>query len=172
VHYEDVRIPVDKWPEWKKSGKFEYEQIPALEWKGKMMTLTTAIMMFLAEKLNYLPTQPIIQYEVNSIYLSVMDVFNAFAIYFYMEKDPKVKADKRAAYFEKTVPFYFGLYEKKLSQKTNKNCIVGQAITYADFGFAGFAKTALLVIDKEEYAKAYEKTPLFKKYLDYIVTIC
>jgi NAD(P)H dehydrogenase (quinone) len=172
VSFEDNRISFQKWGEEKKSGKYEYEQLPSLEWHGKVLAQTPAIMQFLAEKLNFMPSDPMMKYEAIATYTAVVDIFNTYASML-TEKNSEAKEAKKKDYYGSFIPFMFGKFEQRLKKQMNKQFMIGQSITYVDFAFAGFAKgTFLNPQEADGYEPTYKNTPLLKAYLDNLMKIC
>lgn len=172
VPFEDNRISFQKWGEEKKSGKYEYEQLPSLEWHGKVLAQTPAIMQFLAEKLNFMPSDPMMKYEAIATYTAVVDIFNTYASML-TEKNSEAKEAKKKDYYGSFIPFMFGKFEQRLKKQMNKQFMIGQSITYVDFAFAGFAKgTFLNPQEADGYEPTYKNTPLLKAYLDNLMKIC
>jgi glutathione S-transferase len=165
VPFEDIRYTYEKWAAEKTSPKFEYSQMPMLEYNGKYLSQTPAIMHFLAMKYKYVPENPDLAYQVMNVYCAAVDVFDVFAKWNYVIKDPKEKEASKADYFNKYIPFMFGKFEERLKVQTNKNVIVGDKLSYADFGFAGFCKqTFMAPSDAALYEPSYKKCPLLKAY--------
>jgi len=137
------------------------------------MVQTPAIMSFLGYLLNYTPSDPLMAYEVRQVYLSVVDVFNSFANWSFVIKNADEKEAKKKEYFNTYLPFMFGKFEERLKKQANRMVMVGQCLTYADFGFAGFAKATFLAkADEASYEVVYKNTPLLKAYLENINRIC
>ena len=164
VPFEDERIPMEKWPAEKMSGKYEYQQLPVLEFNGKIYSQTPAIMFFLADKYGFLPSDPILSYEVLNVAYAATDLFEAYAKWAF-SRDPVNKETMRKDYYLRLVPFMFKKLEERLSRQKGKSVMVGDRITYCDFTLAGFARTTFMAPSEEsDYEPIYKDCPLLKAY--------
>ena len=173
IPYEEITLTHEEWPKMKESGKFLFGQLPALEVNGKMYVQSGAILFYLCRKNGMIPTDPELEYEVISNYNECLDVYEKFVEFFYHTPDAKIKEDKKKEYFTKVVPFAFGKFEEKLKANKNKLIMIGDKMSYVDFGFAGYSRASFLdpALDKE-YEPIFKNCPLLKAYLDNLVKIC
>lgn len=64
--FEDVRYTREEWNKVKEEGKFEFGQVPAVEWDGKMYTQTYSILRSLGAANGLYSTDPITMWKIDS----------------------------------------------------------------------------------------------------------
>ena len=162
--FEDIRMQMADWPKEKKSGKFEFEQLPVLQYKGKQLSQTPAIMIFLGRQFGYMAGNQSDDTDIVNILNALGDLFNTYSGWLFAKEDRQTKKDN---YYKNYIPLIFGKFEKKL--KDNRNYIVGNKLSVADFAFAGYARATLLSpTEVSDYAPSFVSCPHFKTYIEKI----
>jgi len=167
VHYEDIRIRMDQWPAIKVDSKFEYAQLPVLEWNRQYISQSHAILYFLGKEFNCIPADPMDEYDMNNVICCIADLLTAAGTIFFTSKTPDERNQRFGEHFSKTVPFYIERFESKLKMKSNSKCIAGNSISLADFAIVGMAIGTFALPDGSMIKKdIYSKFPLFAAYVD------
>ena len=89
VSFEDFRMKPEEYKPLKESGKFEYNQVPALEEDGKMLTQTEAILHRLGLRYNYLPLNEKDSYKVFRMMGEIRDLIDPMVHFFYDNIPPE-----------------------------------------------------------------------------------
>ena len=98
----DHSITIEEWFTIKKSGLFEFEQAPALEYKGKTYVQSMAIALYLGRKFNLMGKDDEENYEIESLLCCMEDIYNPIYRFTHLQKDEKDKYDElRKAALEK-----------------------------------------------------------------------
>lgn len=125
-------VPREEWPALKKSGKFEYEQIPALEINDQVYVQSLAIERLLAKKFN-LMGKPEQEYEINNIIDSVEDLWKALMPFSYPANDEMKKdSEKFKQAFIDQLKKFLKIYQKKYEKHGKKKYLLGDELTLAD----------------------------------------
>ena len=132
VEYEDVRTKQEEWGEIKKTGKFEYGCMPALEKDGKMYSMSGAILRYVAVANGLYPTDPEEVYEVEKL-LDLVGDYTAGLIKLHFTKDEDEKKKMFGEYLENFFPKYLGYFDKQLQSNSSKEFMVGDKATAVDF---------------------------------------
>ncbi|XP_030763259.1 glutathione S-transferase-like [Sitophilus oryzae] len=130
--FEDIRIPKEKWPEFKK--KTPYGQVPILEIDGKPIAQSFAIARYLGKKFNLVGKNDLEDLECDSLVDTLEDLVKRGTNYF-EEENPEQKEIYRKKYYEEDVPFYLEKFDAMVSK--NGGYSIGSQLTWADFPFVG-----------------------------------
>ena len=161
--FEDVRIKPEQWPAMKRDPKFEYGQMPVLDYNGKLISQSMAIMYFLGAENKLIPSNPMEEYEMINIMCAINDLITELGGILFTSKTPEEKKTKTEEFIAKSMMFTFQKIEKKLD-KPNRRFLVGSSISLADFAMAGFSNSLL---EKPNLKKVIEnKVPVLYKYLE------
>ena len=76
VDFENVDYTFEEWGKIKDSGKFEFNQLPALENEGKVLTQSVSILRSLAIKHGYYSSDPQTCWLIDSAIDSVSDIIS------------------------------------------------------------------------------------------------
>ncbi|CDW72912.1 glutathione s-transferase [Stylonychia lemnae] len=136
VPFTECPITYQDWPKIKSSGLCEFEQIPVLETDGKRLTQNKAILRYLGVQHGYTPKDPYQAYLCDSMLDSIDDVSPHFVIA-RKETDPRLQAAYYEKIFTQVFPRWCAAVEKRLQQNVTRKFLVGEALTIADFAFAG-----------------------------------
>ncbi|NP_001165921.1 glutathione S-transferase S5 [Nasonia vitripennis] len=167
--FEDNRINFEDWP--KQKPKMPMEQVPILEFDGKIYHQTRAIGRFLAKKYKLYGNDELQDLEIDLNVDDVEDWRTNFSRFF-READETQKAKLKAFALEKT-PFYLGKFEERV--KKNGGYFVAGKLSWADVHFAAIAELINNFSEKnnlESYpalTKLYETVrsePKIKAYLE------
>ena len=126
IKYEDVRIPGEKWAEFKPQTPFG--SMPVLEEGGKKLGGSLIVLRYLGEKLGVAGSNA---WE-NAQIASISDFINDFmteGIKLHFEKDETKKAEMQKRMKEELVPKYLG----KLNKLATNGYLFGNSFTWADF---------------------------------------
>ena len=125
VQYEDIRLTLEQWPEFKPK---------MLEVDGKMVAGSGPIERFLAEQYGLAGPNAFENAEIASI-LDVVDDLAEKLTAVYFEKDETRKAKLKKELNETHIPRYLGVLEKRAAANNSADgWIYGPKVTYADFG--------------------------------------
>ena len=140
VTYEDVKYSFEEWGKIKKSGNYEFEQLPAFEYNGKRMFQSAAICNFLSRKFNLLGKTLDDEYLHLSVLCSIDDANPKFYPgYFAMTPEGQAQMeDKRKEWKEVHAPHFLKIWEKRFNAHAGKYC-VGD-----NFGLADIVMTVIL----------------------------
>ena len=162
VDYEFVDVG-PKWGDMKK--EFEFGQVPAVKIDGKTLVQTKAIMTYLGVKYGFYPADAQGAYEVMWWFGGMGDCEVPFGKW-YMEKDSDKKKEIAADICANHMTKFLAIFEKKLASKANKDFLVGDKFTIADFAFVGFFRYVNHVEDFKPLQAEMEKFPVIKAFLE------
>lgn len=131
--FEDIRIKTEEWPAMKKSGKFEYNQLPCLEYKGKSFSQSHSIEQYLARTFDLYGKNIEDEYQINSLLDSFEDLFTVFHMYIFpsSEEEKSRAEDLKYAFLDK-FKFFVGIYEKTYEKIGEKKYFLGDYFSLAD----------------------------------------
>ncbi|XP_018336155.1 glutathione S-transferase [Agrilus planipennis] len=146
VEYEDVRIPKERWNEYKK--KTPFGRLPVLEIDGKPVAETLAIARYLAKVYGLNGKNDWEDLKCDEL-VGALDDLKQGVGQFRREEDPVKKEELKVKLMREIIPFYLAKFEKIVSEN-NGHC-VGSNVTWCDLLFAAslesfenvFGKTAL-----------------------------
>ena len=133
VQYEDKRIAKEEWGVLKPNTPFGY--LPILEVDGKVLSGSSPILRFVAERHGLAGANDVENAEIAGIADCLMDFMVAF-MKVRFEKDEARKAELRKQFDDETVPKYLTALSKHVSPE---GWLYGPKITYADIAFFNFA---------------------------------
>ena len=169
VPFEDFQMKPEQWLNEKKTGKFEFDSIPAIEENGKIFINTEAILQRLGSKWNYFPTNIETQYQINTIICACKEVLDQIIKILpgsSLPLDFKKKIIDNL--IRQVIPNLFIYLESKLKTNLSQEYLVGKHITIADFYFLGSIYFHCIEGDVEELVKGiftiFDKFPLVKAY--------
>uniref|UniRef100_A0A146KVM5 glutathione transferase n=1 Tax=Lygus hesperus TaxID=30085 RepID=A0A146KVM5_LYGHE len=152
--FEDIRIPfsLDPNSQWSKmKSELKLAKLPLLEIDGVELTQSTAICRYLADEAGLLGDNAWENLQIDIISGSVKD-FAAEMAAMFREQDPDAKAEKMKVFKEKTVPFYFNIFDDTV--KNNNGYLANGKLSWVDLWFVGYA----------ESIESVAESPLFDKY--------
>ena len=91
-------IIVENWPEIKKSGLCEFEQLPVLEHNGKKLCQSMAIELYLLKQFNLYGKNIDEQYQIDSLLCSFEDLFHLPHEYLRCKDEKKKRRTKKSIY--------------------------------------------------------------------------
>jgi glutathione S-transferase len=116
--FEDVRYSFEEWAKVKAEPKFEFGQLPAVEWEGETFTQSAAILRALGSKYGYYTTDPVLMWKIDSTIDALSDTFASLAkAIFNPNAEEKEKAYAEA--FTNTLPKFYGILEKRLKDNSS-----------------------------------------------------
>ena len=133
VQYEDKRIAKEEWGALKPNTPFGY--LPILEVDGKVLSGSTPIVRFVAERHGLAGANDVENAEIAGIADCLMDVVREFMKVMF-EKDEARKAELQKRFDDEITPKYLATLSKHVSPE---GWLYGSKITYADIGFFNFA---------------------------------
>ena len=135
VKFEENKISFADWPALKASGKFEFGQLPCLEWKdGTQMTQTYAILRALGIEYGYYPWGDFEKMWIcDSTIDAIYDVFPKFTDIFMASTDA-AKAENLKSFLETTLPTMLKIFDTRLKGRVY---FTGK-LSIADFAFGSF----------------------------------
>lgn len=129
IPFTFVSFSEQEWIKVKETGKFEFQQLPALEINNKLYVQSIAIEIYLARKFDLLGECIEDEYKIFSLLCSKNDLIDHLR--------PLVRPDLNITNFEKdhlinnVLPMYFHKYEKDLISSKGKY-FISDRITLAD----------------------------------------
>jgi len=128
VNFEDTRVGGEEWMKMKPDMPFE--QLPVLEFNGKMVAQSWAINRFLAKHFGLYGVDDWDRAKVDEFIGNIQDEFYKFARFF-QESDEEKKKEIFAELIESSVKPLFAKIEKTLAD-SKSGWVVGRDMTMAD----------------------------------------
>ncbi|XP_067684444.1 glutathione S-transferase 1-like [Haliotis asinina] len=130
VPFEDKRIEFDEWPALKK--EIPTGQLPVMEIDGKQFPESMSVSRYLAAEYGLAGKTPLDRLTADYITEQTRSMKEPIYKYFFLE-DATKKAELEKAFFEETVPKFFGLWDNEVKGNTSGNgFLVGNEVTIAD----------------------------------------
>ena len=166
IDFEDIRIKHEDWGKEKTSGKFELQQVPALECEpcGIKLCQTDAIMQRVGARFGLFPTKKAQKlYKVLWWCNTLKDVMEGYCkVYLPIPEDKKKELMKN--FYEKSLPTMIAAMEDRLKMNKCQCCLVGRKNTIADFYLIGVWRG--FMIESKEAKDLLEKSPVLKTYIE------
>ena len=139
IKYEEETVTFAEWGAMKGSGKFEFGQLPGLEWEdGTMMTQTFSILRALGMKYGYYPTgDPTQMWLCDSTIDAVYDLFPKASDIFFKPTDGE-KAEALKAFCDTHFPNFLRIMNTRLNGRVT---MTGK-LSIADFALGAFLSTS------------------------------
>lgn len=133
VKFEDKRYDFESWGGLKKSGEFEFEQIPMLEIGGKKLVQSIPICLYLSRVHKLLGSTLYEEYLITSLLSHFEDLFQKLIpVLFPRTDEQKANIEKNTQeLFNVTLPFFLKRFEKRLIEN-GKAYMVGDKFSLAD----------------------------------------
>ena len=133
VKFNDIKISNEDWKKLKQSGKFECEELPVMEHKGKLFYQMHAIEQYLGYTFNIHGKNIEDEYQINCLLDSFDDLFTIFKHFTWpeTEEDKEHITDYQKA-FKSKFAFFVSILEKKYSDKGKDNYYLGNYFSLAD----------------------------------------
>ena len=118
VKFSDIKISKEDWKKLKQTGKFECEELPVMEHKGKLYYQMHAIEQYLGYNFNIHGKNMEDEYQINCLLDSFDDLFTIFKHFTWpeTEEDKEHIQDYQKA-FKSKFAFFVSILEKKYSDK-------------------------------------------------------
>ena len=163
--FVDHRVAGEEWPQLKASGFSEFGQLPMVEMDGLKLVQTLAALRYVGAKVGYVPTDPVLHYQMDSIIQFREDFRNAVAP-FNRSKD----MEGMAKYYAENAPRYLGLTETRLKQnREGAAWLVGETPTIADIAVFEWLWDHFVRAGRDQFAHYLDATPVLKAYYDRIL---
>ena len=130
--WTDHTFTREEWPEIKKSGLCEFEQVPVLEYKGKAYAQSVAIYFFLARKFHLMGKDDEEQYEIDSLMCCIEDIFSAVFKYLHIPKEEKDKCEEGRKVALDRYKFFIKKIEERYIKHGKGKYFLGDRITLCD----------------------------------------
>ena len=116
--FSDVKITKEDWTKLKQTGKFESEELPVMEYKGKLYSQMHAIEQYLGYAFNLHGKNMEDEYSINCLLDSFDDLFTIFKHFTWpeSEEDKEHIKDYEKA-FKSKLAFFVTMLEKKYKDK-------------------------------------------------------
>ena len=116
--FSDVKITKEDWAKLKQTGKFESEELPVMEHKGKLYSQMHAIEQYLGYTFNLHGKNKEDEYSINCLLDSFDDLFTIFKHFAWpeSEEDKEHIKDYEKA-FKSKLAFFVTMLEKKYKDK-------------------------------------------------------
>lgn len=164
IKYEDHRIQFPEWNELKST--FEFGTVPVLEYGEKKLSISTAILRYLAQKNSMYPTD---QYE---IYLSestmdlMQDCIANFDKFFFAEKNP---VDWETWLLHDGMNKLKIIENRLVKNQGGQFYLVGNSLSYVDFIVFAFINSHFYQKGQERRLFSFSTSlPVLKSYVDRI----
>lgn len=166
VPFADHRVKMPDWPALKNT--FELKQMPVLVYYGKKIAQSYAILQFLGKTYGFMPSSPEENYLIISAMNTMEDLFNAVmkAMSPFSPYDEAKKKELAKDLEEKVIPLLLGELESRLQKKHNKDFIVGEMLTIADFYIMGLYTQFTTIPPCKMIIDKFQGIPNLKAYLD------
>jgi glutathione S-transferase len=139
VPYTEEMTTFEDWPKIKKSGKYEFEQLPAFEFKGERFFQTGAIILMLSRNFNLLGSNLYENYLHESLLFSFDDFTTKISpalIAFTPEGKAQMETKKKEL-LEIHAPFFLSKYEERFKKYGGKYA-VGDSFSLSDIIYTAF----------------------------------
>lgn len=128
TQFTDHRISFEEWAQLKASGFTEFGQLPMVEADGLKLVQFFATFRYLGVKLGYVPDDPVLEYQIESLF-GLREDYTRGLLPAFRSKDQEA-IDK---WFDENSPKYLGFLETRLSRNNDgTGWFVGDRITLAD----------------------------------------
>ena len=116
--FSDVKITKEDWKKLKQTGKFDCEELPVMEYKGKLYYQMHAIEQYLGYSFSLHGKNIEDEYQINCLLDSFDDLFTIFKHFTWpeTEEDKEHIKDYEKA-FKSKFAFFISVLEKKLNKK-------------------------------------------------------
>ena len=133
VPFTDVKHTFEDWAKLKKSGDYEFEQLPSLECCGKRYVQSGSIILFLARKMNLLGSTPDEEYLQTSQLYSLEDLIPKYgpAYFAWLAGGEANMEIKRKEFNDVFAPFYLKVQENRFKKYGGKYA-VGDSFSLSD----------------------------------------
>ena len=136
IDFEDERIEFKDWPEVKNDKeRFPLGQMPVLSHDGKVYTNSAAILKYLGAQHGAFPTDADSLYEVEKLLDLMTDFWTPIVAASFGPGTPEEKAEKFGELVKSHFPKFFGIWNDHIKNGGNKEFLVGDSITVADFAY-------------------------------------
>nr|AGA61750.1 glutathione S-transferase 2 [Ancylostoma duodenale] len=174
VHYEDIRVPKEQWPELK--PKMPFGQMPVLEVDGQQIPQSLAIARYLARKFGYAGKTPYEEAIVDALADQYKDFYVEIKGYYYPAMglaEGDVEEAKKKNILIPARDRYLG-YMTDFLKKSSSGFLAGQELTYADLILAEHIHTMRSVFPEytkgfpeiEEHYEKVTSVPALKKWME------
>ncbi|CAH2246216.1 jg3689 [Pararge aegeria aegeria] len=160
--FEDNRVPMEKWPEFKPSTPFG--QMPVLEIDGKKYAQSMAIARYLGRKYGLVGKDIEEDFEIDQNVEFLNDI-RAKAASVHYEADVVLKEKKHADFAANLYPTLLSKLDE-IIKKNNGHLAVGK-LTWADFVFAGLFDYLKMMLQTPDLEQKY---PSFKQVVDNVLS--
>ena len=174
IEFFDDRLRIDQWLVEKKTGKYEFGHLPALEEKGQIYVETIAILMKLGVRWYYYSTNPEIQSEILYIIAICKHVLeDLLKLYHKSSTTEENKKKIRKNLVENSIHFLLSSLDIALKNNRSQEYFVGKNITIADFYVLGSIYSNFLENYAQlsaEFVSQLEKFPTLKAYFQLLMS--
>jgi len=136
--FEDIRLSGEEFAKLKAEGKFEFGQLPAVEWEGQMYTQSASILRALGANNGLYTNDPKTMWKIDSTIDALNDVISAYYNAAFNPNEDAKKAGLEKFYAE-TFPKFCERLENRIKNNSSQKHIVGDNWTIADFAVCGVA---------------------------------
>jgi glutathione S-transferase len=158
--YTDVVYSFEEWGKHKKSGNYEFEQVPAFEFKGERFFQSGAITLMLARAFNLLGSNLHENYLHESLLFAFEDFIPKLAgAFFAISPEGKAQMEtKKKELKEIHAPFFFSKFEERFKKYGGKYA-VGDTFSLSDIIY-----TVMLTIAFKHPERKEEFEPILEQY--------
>ena len=134
VKFSDIKISKEDWKKLKQTGKFECEELPVMEHKGKLYYQMHAIEQYLGYTFDIHGKNMEDEYQINCLLDSFDDLFTIFKHFTWPEtEEDKEHINDYQKAFKSKFAFFVSILEKKYTDKgKNNKYYLGNYFSLAD----------------------------------------
>lgn len=154
TNWVDKRLTNDEWNKIKDSGKFEFSQLPIIEYGDRTIYQGHSISIFLGRKYGLFYNDMDKDTDIISFILSTEDLISKIIGYEFYEHNEEKTRFLKHNFLTYVLPKYLDAYEKRLKANGGK-FFVGDKTTLCEIYFTVIAYTFLM----REDPKCFEKYP-------------
>jgi glutathione S-transferase len=164
-NYEDKRIELEEWPEFKKHTPFEKLPILEVHEEGTTYTIaqSIAIARFLANRFNLAGRDELEKAQADMIIDQLTDILNVLVKVYNENKDDKLILALKEAVNEIVPNMLLPIESILLANKNGNGFLVGNSLTYADLRLMYFYDSL-----RDDQSIVFKKLPHLKEHNDRI----
>jgi len=170
VEFEDVRVSIDEWvSKLKHSGISPSGVLPVLEFDGKVLTESKAILSYVAKEFNLAPEGNFQQAQADMLAHMIGDLENMLNAGSELE-DPEKKEKALKTASEEVIPGKCAYFEKFLVANSKQGFFIGDTLTYADIVVFTFLNSYYLQGNAEGIPEQLKKYPTLSAWYELVRT--
>jgi len=131
--FDNIKVSLNEWETLKKSEKFEYQNLPCLEYKGKYYSQAHSIELFLGKTYNLYGNSIEDEYQINSMLDTFDDLYNIYKhIYMPLNDEDKEHLDDYKRAMINKIEYFMNIFDNKYIKYGEKKYFLGENFSVAD----------------------------------------